>query len=120
FQMRVKTMLVVPFGRRERTTTAQMKLFSNERKRATQCARVWERPEVTSAIVLLDPRECEARNGIVVIDLQHQEPFVVAKADVVARMKFLDQLALQQQCLRFAANNVEIEIVNSIHECAKF
>src|SRR5581483_11120197 len=88
-QVRVKTMAVVALGRRERTAPAQMKLPADERERAAERAGVRERTEVARAVVLLEAREREARDRIVQVHLQHQEPFVVAKADVVARMKFL-------------------------------
>src|ERR1700722_9933818 len=79
-----------------------------------------ERPEVTRAIVLLETGEREARDGIVQIDLKQHEPLVVAEADVVTRMKFLDQLAFEQQRLGFAADDVHIEVMDGLDERAEF
>ncbi len=45
-----------------------------------------------------------------------EEPFVVAKTDVVARLIFLDQLAFQQERLRLAAHGVCVKIVNGVDQ----
>ena len=58
--------------------------------------------------------------GIVEVDLDEQEPFVVAEADVVARLIFLDQLAFQQERLRFAAHGVGVEIVDGLDQGVEF
>ncbi len=75
-----------------------------------------ERPEITRAVVLLEAGEGEARDGVVQVDLEQEEPLVVAEADVVTRMKFLDELAFEQQRLGFAADDVDIEIVDGLDE----
>ena len=111
-QMRVETVLVIGFVRCQRTATAQVELVPDEVQRAPQRAGAGERTEVTGAIVCLESRERETRDRVVEVDFQQQEPFVVAETDVVTGMKFLDQLAFQQQGLRFTADDVKIEIVD--------
>ena len=100
-------MLVIRLAWRERAAAAQIELPPDERERVAQRARIRERPEVTRAVVLFEPREGEVRNRVVQIHLEHQEPLVVAETDVVARMKFLDELAFEQERLRFAADDVK-------------
>src|SRR5665213_2228567 len=75
-----------------------------------------ERPEVTRAIVLLQSRQHEARDGIVKVDLDEEKSFVVAKTDVVTRLIFLDELAFQQKRLRFAAHDVGVKIMNRLDQ----
>lgn len=113
-------MAIVALGRRERTTAAQMKLMPHHCQSAAQRAGVRERAEVTRAIVLLETRERKARDWIVQIHLEHQVTLVVAETDIVARMKFLDQLALKQQRFRFTADDMKIKIANRIHQRAEF
>ena len=43
-------------------------------------------------------------------------PFIVAETDVITRLELLDQLAFQQEGLRFAADQVKIEIANSLDQ----
>ncbi len=79
-----------------------------------------ERPEITRAIVLLEAGEREARDGVVQVHLEHEEALVVAETDVVTRMKFLDELAFEQQRLGFAANHVDVEIMDGLDERLEF
>ena len=69
---------------------------------------------------MLDAGEREARDGIVEIDFYEKETFVVAEADVVARVKFFDEFALEEESFGFAADDVIIEIVNAFDESAEF
>ena len=112
----VETVFVVRVRGRERTAAAQVELASHQMERVAQRAGVREWTEVTRAIIRAQPREGEARNGIVEVHLHQQEAFVVAEADVVARMKFLDQLAFEQQRLRLAPDRVDVEVVDGIDE----
>ena len=113
-------MLVIALGRSQRTAPPQVILASHQGQRAAQRARIRERAEVAGAVILLKSREREARDRVFEVDLQHQELLVVAKADVVARVEFLDELAFQQQRLRLAPDDVEIEIVNGVGQRLEF
>ena len=72
------------------------------------------------AVVLLKPREREVRDGVVQIHLEHDEPFVVAETDVVARFEFLDEFAFQQKRFRLAPDQVKIEIANRLNQRVEF
>src|SRR6185312_17202426 len=111
---------VVALGGRKWPATAQVILAAHERERAAERAGVGEGAKIFRAVILFQAREREAGDGIVQVHLEHQVAFVVAEADVVARVKFLDQLALEQQCLGLAADRVIIEIANAIDERAEF
>lgn len=69
---------------------------------------------------MFDTGECEAGDGIVEIDFEQQKTFVVSEADVVARVKFFDEFAFEEERFGFAADDVIIKIVNAIDERAKF
>src|SRR6266404_5367275 len=97
-----------------------MILPPDQRQGAAQRARVRERPKVTSAIVLFQAGEREPWNGIVKIHLEQEEPFIVTKTDIVTRVKFLDELALEQQGFRFASHQVEIEVANALDQRFEF
>src|SRR5581483_714970 len=73
-QIPVETMAVVALARRQRPAAAQMKLPADEIQRVAQRRRMRERPEVPRAIVLLEARERETRDGIVQVHLEHEEP----------------------------------------------
>ena len=73
-------------------------------------------PEVARAVVLPEAGEGEARDGVVDVHLEHEEPFIVAEADVVARMKLLDEPAFEQQRLRFVADDVDIQVMDGLDE----
>src|SRR5438552_2206504 len=118
--MSVEAVPIIPLVRRQRPATAQVKLPPHQSQSAPQCSGVRERTKITGAIVLLKPGESKSGDRVVQIDLEQQESFVIAKADVVTRMKLLDQLALEQQRFRFAAHQVKIKIVNSFHERFEF
>ena len=109
-------MLVVRFIGRERAAPAQVELAPHQRERVAQRTGVNERPEVTSPVGRANPREGETRNGIVEVDLEQEEPFVVAEADIVARVKILDQLAFEQQRLGLAPDHMHVEIVNGFDQ----
>ena len=116
FQVRIKAMLVIAVGRCQWPAPAQVILASHQGQRAAQRARVRERPEVARAVVLLQAREREPRDRVVQVHLQHHELLVIAEADVVARVEFLDELAFQQQRLRLAPHDVEIEIEDGLDQ----
>ncbi len=115
-QMRVEAMFVIALPRSQRPAAAQMVLAAHQRQCAAQRAGVGERPEIARAIILFETRQCETGDGIIQVELQEQKPFVVAKADIVTRVKFLDQLAFQQQGLRLAADRVKIEIMDGFDQ----
>src|SRR5204863_5545987 len=108
FQMAIEAMLVILLAGSERAAAPQVELPPNQLQRVAQRARVGKRPEVARPVFLLQAREREARNGIIEIYLQEQEALIVPKADVIARMKFLDQLAFQQDRFSFAAHHVYV------------
>src|SRR6266576_3719403 len=113
-------MLVIALIRSQRAATAEMILAADEGKCAPKRAGVWERTEVARAIVLFDAGEGETRDRVVEINFDEKKAFVVAKADVVARMKFFDEFAFQEEGFGFAANDVIIKIVNAVDERAEF
>ena len=104
----------------QRPAAAKVKLPAHERKRAPQRAGIRKRAEITRAIILLKPREREARNRVVHVHLEHQETFVIAEADVVTRMKFLDEFAFEQQRLGLATHDMKIKIVDALDQRAEF
>ena len=69
--------------------------------------RVWA--EVAAAVVLFKSGEAKTRPLLRQIDPDYEEPFVVAKRNVVARPVFLDQFALEQNRFRFAADGVRFK-----------
>ena len=75
-----------------------------------------EGPEVDAAVVLAKAREGEARDGVVEVDLEEEEPLVVAEVDVEPGLEFLDELALEQQRLGLAADDMTIHVVDGLHE----
>src|SRR5258708_3250060 len=109
-------MLVIRLVRLQRTATAQVELPAGERQCSAGRAGIRKRSEVTGAVLLFEAGEREARNRVVQIDLQQDEPFVVAETDVVTRMKFLDEFAFEQQRLRFVAHDVNVEIMNRLDQ----
>src|SRR5687768_9131468 len=76
-----------------------------------------ERAKIAGAVILFQPSEGEAGNGVVEVDLQEQETFVVAEADVVARVKLLDEAAFKQERFGLAFDQVDVEIVNRVDQC---
>ena len=88
----------------------RLNCFRASAEGVAQRERIHERPEVARAVVFFQPRENEIRDRVVQVDLEHQIALVVAQADVEARLEFLDELAFEQQRLRFAADDVDIEI----------
>src|SRR5205823_13387119 len=120
FQMRIKAMLVIALARCQRPAAAEMILPPDQGERAAQGAGTGEGAEITRAIILLETGKRKPRNGVVQIHLQHEEAFVIAKADVVARMKFFDQLAFEQESFRLAPDDVAIEIVNRFDQRLEF
>jgi hypothetical protein len=56
-----------------------------------------ERAEVAGAVVLFDSGELDAGEGVVEVDFDEEEFFVVAEADVVAGAVFLDELAFEEE-----------------------
>src|SRR5206468_3443013 len=120
FQIRVEAMLIILLGWSEWAATAQIELAPHQCERAAQRAGADERPKINRAIVLLDARQREAGNWIAKVHLQHQESFIVTKADIVTRVKFLDQLAFQQQGLRFVAHEMNIEVMDCVDQRGDF
>src|SRR5436190_22514905 len=102
-------MVVIPLGWRERTAAAQVKLAAHHGQRLSQGPSVREGPEISRPIVLLQARERKSRNRVLEINFDEQEAFIVTEADVVPRLEFLDQLAFQQQRLRFALHDMRVE-----------
>ena len=118
-QMGVKAVAIVRFARVQHPAATEIELLAGQSERAPQRARVRERSEIASAMVGLDARENQAGDRVLEVHLEQQEPFVVPETDVVARPKFLDQLAFQEQRLGFTADHVTIEIVNGLHQGAE-
>src|SRR5438105_1029645 len=84
------------------SASAQMILTPNQSQRAPQSTGIREWTEVARAVVLFESGKGKPWNRVVKIYLQHQEPFVVAKTDVVTGMKFFNQLAFEQEGFGFA------------------
>src|SRR6185369_13290489 len=76
--------------------------------------------KVARSVLRLEPRQRKARNRVVEIDLEQQEPFVIAETNVVTGTEFLDQLAFEQQRFRFAADEVNVEIVDRLDQRVEF
>ncbi len=119
-KVRVQTMPVVPLRRSQGPAAAQMILPAHQRQRAAQRAGIGKWPEVACPVILLEACQGEPGNRIIEIDLEQQETFVVPKTDVVTRMEFFDQFAFEQQRLGFAADEMEIEIMNAFDERLEF
>src|SRR6266496_1058268 len=113
-------MLIIAFGGSQRAAAAQVVLAPDQGERAAQRAGVWERAEIAGAVLLLEAGEREARNGVVEVNLQHEEPFVVAKTDIVPGMKFFDQFAFEQEGFGLAADEVKIKIRNRFEQSFEF
>src|SRR5204863_6724958 len=79
FQVCVEAMTVITLVWGQRPAAAQVVLSPDQRQCAAQSARIRERTEIARTVILLESRQREARNGIIHVDLQQQEPFVVAK-----------------------------------------
>src|SRR5689334_8890407 len=97
-----------------------MILAADERKCAAKRTGIRERTEVARAVVLFDAGQGETRDGVVKVDFDEEEAFVVAEANVVARVKFFDEFAFKEEGFGFAADDVIIEIVNAFDEGTKF
>ena len=104
----------------QRPAAPQMVLPTHQGQRAAQRARIREWAEIARAIVLLEAGQGEARNRIMQIHLEQQEPFIIAETDVVARVKLLNQLAFEQQGFGFTAHQVEIKIVDALDQRLEF
>src|SRR5689334_8568249 len=117
--MRVKAMFVVGLAGGERAATAQVELLPHEGEGAAQRPGIGEGSKISGAVFLAQPSQGKARDGIVQVDLQEEKAFVIAETDVVTRMKFLDQLAFEEQCLRLAPDHVHIKIVDGLDEGAE-
>src|SRR4051812_39560775 len=97
-----------------------MKFAPHQRQGIAQRSGTGERSKVFRPIFSLDAGEREARNRVVKINLQQEKPFVVAEADVVTRMKLLDEFALEQDRLRFILYNMDVQILDGIDERPEF
>ena len=104
----------------QRTAAAQVELSPNQLQRVAQRTGIGEGPEVSRPVLLFQTRQGETRNRIIQIYLQQQEPFVIAKTDIVSRMKFFDELAFEQKSFGFGTHQVEIKIMNSFHQRLEF
>src|SRR5437867_3938918 len=113
-------MPVIRLRRGQRTTAAQVELPAHQGEGAPQRARTDEWPKVNRAVVLLQPGQGEAGNWIAEIDLEHQETFVVAKADVVTGMKLFDEFVFEEQRFRFITHDMHIKVLNALDQGRKF
>ena len=112
-------MLEIVFARLERPARAQAELVAHQVQRRAQRSRVRERPEVPRTVVLAQPRELETRDRVGDVDLDQQEPLVVAQGDVVARPVFLDEPAFEQQRLGLALDGVRLEVPDALDQRAR-
>ena len=83
---------------------------------ARKALEIGEGAEVAGPVVLFEAGEGKTRDWVVEVDLEQEEAFVVAETDVVARMKLLDELAFQEQGLGFAADDVEVKVVDGLDQ----
>ena len=120
FQVAIETMLVIRFTWREHTAAAQIELLTRERHNVAERRGIHERSEVACAVGLLQPRENEIWDGVIQVHLEHQVALVVTQADVEAWFEFLDEFAFEQECFRFAANDVDVKIVNCLDKRVEF
>ena len=70
--------------------------------------------------ILLKSGEEKARPIFGKIDLDQEEPLVVAERNVIARPEFLDQFAFEQNRFRFAADGVRFEVPCRVEQGAVF
>jgi hypothetical protein len=113
-------MFVVGFTRGQGAAAPEIKFLAHDRQGAPERSRIGERAKVARSIILPQPCQSEARYRIIQIDLQEKKAFVIAEADIVAGMEFLDQLAFEEQSLRFTPNDMGIKIVDRFDQCAEF
>ena len=114
--VRVEAVLVIARVGIERTAAAQVEFVADQVERPPQRAAAGERAEVARTIVNTQAREREARDGVVEVDLEHQEPLVVAEGDVVTRVELLDELAFEQHGLGVGLHHVPVEVVDGLDE----
>src|SRR6185503_13864106 len=119
FEIGIQTMLVISVRGRERAAAPKIELASDPREGVAQRGGMGEWAEITRPVIGAEARQREPRDGIVQVDLEQQEPFVVPKTDVVARMEFLDELAFEQQRFGLAFHCVDVEVVDGINQRAK-
>jgi hypothetical protein len=79
-----------------------------------------EGTEIAGAVILLEAGESEAGDGVVKVDFQEEEAFVVAEADVVAGLEFLDEAAFEEEGFGLAFNGVDVEVMDGIDEGVEF
>ena len=72
--------------------------------------------KITRPVILLYTGQSKARDRVIQIDLEHEEPLVIAETDVVAGMEFLDEFALEQEGLRFAPDDMNIKVVDRFNQ----
>jgi hypothetical protein len=77
---------------------------------------VGEGAEVDGAVVLAESGEGEAGDGVVEVDLEQEEPFVVAEIDVEPGLELLDQFAFEQEGLGLGLHDVPVEVVDGLDE----
>lgn len=116
----VEAMTVIGLGGNGGSAGAEVEFFPHEVERAAEGAGVGERPEVACAVVFFQAGELEAGVGIVEVDFDEEEAFVVAEADVVFGPVFLDEAALEKNRFGFGADGVGFEIVDAFEERAGF
>ena len=79
-----------------------------------------ERTEIARPIILSQSCKLKSRPGIVGIHAHEQEPFVIPEAHVVSGSKFLDQPPLEEDRFGFTADDVPLELPNTLNEGASF
>ena len=77
------------------------------------------RAEVERAVIFFKSRQAKPWPFLQRVDLDKEEPLVVAKRDIVTRPVFFDQFALEQERFRFAAHGVRLEIPNRLEHGAR-
>ena len=115
----VVAMTVVFLGRHARTAGTQAVFAFEDLEGGAERARVRVGSVIAGAVVLLQPHEGELGEGIVQVDFDLQEIFVVAERNVVFRPVFLDQPTLEQDRLGVGADHVQGEIPHRVEQRAR-
>ena len=114
----VEAVFVFRLARLEWTAGSDAKAFAHGLQRAAKGARIGKRAKVAGPVLLAHAGEAKARHGLGEVHAHEQKAFVVAKADVVFRAKFLNEAALEKHGLCVAADGVVFQIPDAVDKRA--
>lgn len=76
--------------------------------------------EVPAAVVFLQACNGKTGDGVIEINLHHDEPFVVFEADVVFGAKLLDEFAFEEEGFGFGFDDMDFHVVNAVEKGFEF